>query len=65
MRPLTYLIGKFSNLTVKMFGIDPYKLQDDVTGEEIISMVNEGHEQGVRLASEAEMIQNIVEFGDK
>ncbi|MDO4452887.1 MAG: hemolysin family protein [Eubacteriales bacterium] len=65
MRPLTYLIGKFSNLTVKMFGIDPYKIQDDVTGEEIISMVNEGHEQGVLLASEAEMIQNIVEFGDK
>lgn len=65
MRPLTYLIAGFSNLTVKLFGIDPYKNQDDVTGEEIISMVNEGHEQGVFLASEAEMIQNIVEFGDK
>ena len=32
---------------------------DDVTEEEIISMVNEGHEQGVLLASEAEMIHNI------
>ena len=38
---------------------------DDVTEEEIISMVNEGHEQGVLLASEAEMIHNIFEFGDK
>ena len=28
-------------------------------------MVNEGHEQGVLLASEAEMIHNIFEFGDK
>ncbi len=37
---------------------------EDVT-EEIISMVNEGHEQGVLLASEAEMIHNIFEFGDK
>ena len=37
---------------------------DDVTEEEIISMVNEGHEQGVLLASEAEMIHNIFEFGD-
>ena len=38
---------------------------DDVTEEEIKSMVNEGHEQGVLLASEAEMINNIFEFGDK
>ena len=38
---------------------------DDVTEEEIISMVNEGHEQGVLLASEAAMIHNIFEFGDK
>lgn len=37
----------------------------DVTEEEIISMVNEGHEQGVLLESEAEMIHNIFEFGDK
>lgn len=39
--------------------------RDDVTEEEIISMVNEGHEQGVLLASEAAMIHNIFEFGDK
>ncbi len=38
---------------------------EDVTEEEIISMVNEGHEQGVLLASEAEMIHNIFAFGDK
>ena len=38
---------------------------NDVTEEEIMSMVNEGHEQGVLLASEAEMIHNIFEFGDK
>ncbi len=32
---------------------------------EILSMVNEGHEQGYIEASEAEMITNIFEFGDK
>lgn len=36
---------------------------EDVT-EEIISMVKEGHEQGVLLDSEAEMIHNIFEFGE-
>ncbi len=38
---------------------------DKVTEEEIISMVNEGHESGVLDADEAEMIHNIFEYGDK
>ena len=38
---------------------------DDVTEEENISMVREGHEQGTILASEAEMIHNVFEFDDK
>lgn len=38
---------------------------EDVTEEEIISMVNEGHEQGVLLEAEAKMIHNIFEFDDK
>ncbi len=38
---------------------------EKVTEEEIISMVNEGHEKGVLEASEAEMIHNIFEFTDK
>jgi len=33
--------------------------------ENILSMVNESHEQGYIEASEAEMISNIFEFGDK
>lgn len=56
----TNFIKKFMNF-VKKTSVH----EDDVTEEEIISMVNEGHEQGVLLASEAEMIHNIFEFGDK
>jgi len=41
------------------------KTADGVTEEEIISMVSEGHEQGVLEESEAEMIHNIFELGDK
>lgn len=41
------------------------KKDDDVTGEEIMDMVNEGHEQGVLNENEAEMINNIFEFGEK
>ena len=39
--------------------------EDDVIEEEIISMVKEGHEQGVLMESEAEMIHNIFEYMDK
>lgn len=38
---------------------------ESVTEKEIISMVNEGHEQGVFETSKAQMISNIFDFGDK
>lgn len=63
--PLICGMDFIANLISRLFGVDPWKETDDVTEEEIISMVNEGHEQGVLLASEAEMIHNIFEFGDK
>lgn len=46
-------------LVKKRFGKDP-ELED-----EIISMVNEGHEQGVLETNEATMINNIFDFDDK
>ncbi|MBQ7065765.1 MAG: HlyC/CorC family transporter [Lachnospiraceae bacterium] len=39
--------------------------QNEEIEDEIISMVNEGHEQGVLHDSEAQMITNIFEFSDK
>ncbi len=39
--------------------------KDNVTEEEIMSMVNEGHEQGVLKSSEALMIRNIFAFDEK
>jgi len=39
--------------------------EDDVIEEEIISMVKEGQKEGFLLESEAEMIHNIFEYGDK
>jgi putative hemolysin len=58
--------GGRNNIFKKIIGFLNHQAgDDDVTEEEIISMVNEGHEQGILLASEAEMINNIFEFGDK
>ncbi len=63
--PYALLAEWISNLLVRIVGVDPNSSFDDVTEEEIISMVNEGHERGVLQASEAEMIHNIFEFDDK
>ena len=49
----------------RIAGLIGKAMDGDVTESEIISMVNEGHEQGVLQASEAEMITNIFAFGDK
>ena len=50
---------------MKVFGAGGDANEGDVTEEEIIHMVNEGHEQGIIQASEAKMISNIFELGDK
>ncbi len=63
--PITGLISVTSRGVLRVFGVRPDESEEDVTEEEIISMVNEGHEQGVLLATEAEMITNIFELGDK
>ena len=63
--PITGLISVTSKGILRIFGIHMDNNCEDVTEEEIISMVNEGHEQGVLLATEAEMITNIFELGDK
>lgn len=63
--PITGLVSVTARGVLRIFGIHGDAGTEDVTEEEIISMVNEGHEQGVLLATEAEMITNIFEFGDK
>ena len=42
-----------------------HNLDPNVTEADIMSMVNESHEQGNLRASEAEMIENIFAFDDK
>lgn len=64
MTPFRIVSEGISSLLVRLVGIDPHQSMDDVTEEEIISMVNEGQEQGLIESTEAEMIHNIFEFTD-
>lgn len=63
--PLTALVTLISHCILRIFRINPNENEDNVTEEEIITMVNEGQEQGVLEPGEAEMIANIFEMGDK
>lgn len=63
--PLSVLISATANGVLRLFGIHVSGDKSDVTEEEILSMVNVGHEQGILHANEAEMINNIFEYGDK
>ena len=63
--PFSMLISATANGFLRLFGIHVSGDKFDVTEEDILSMVNEGHEQGILQANEAEMINNIFEYGDK
>lgn len=65
LSPFAWLLEKVMNLILRIFGVKPSALEDNVTEDEIISMVNEGQEQGVFDAGEAEMISNIIELDEK
>lgn len=65
LSPFTGLVALTVKGILKIFGAGGDASEGDVTEEEIIHMVNEGHEQGIIQASEAKMISNIFELGDK
>lgn len=62
--PLTVLITSLARMTAVLFGVGLREQQEAVTEEEIISIVDEAHEQGVIEKNEAEMIQNIISFNE-
>lgn len=63
--PFTAVLSFTGGLIARIIGVDPKHLEDAVTEDEILSMVNEGSEQGNIDEDEAEMIQNIFELDDK
>ena len=63
--PFTWILNFAASIPLRLIGADPGRLKDEVTEDEILSMVNEGHEQGSIDEDEAEMISNIFELDDK
>ncbi len=63
--PFTAVLSFISGIPARIAGVDPRSLEDRISEDEILSMVNEGHEQGAIDEDEAEMITNIFELDDK
>lgn len=65
LRPFIWFLNSFSNLILKMIGIE-YKVGDDIHSEEELRMIlTESEEGGAIKPSENELIQNVFEFDDR
>jgi len=63
--PVVSLLTSSTNGMLKLLGIDPSSVDEQITEEEIRMMVDEGSKKGAINYSEKEMIQNVFEFDDK
>ena len=63
LTPVIFLINKLSSLVMKLFRIDKSEKKSTYTENELKTIVNVSHAEGVIEADEREMLQNIFEFG--
>jgi putative hemolysin len=63
--PVVWLLTVSTNGLLRLLGIDPHAIDDDITEEEIRMMVDRGSERGAINHVEKEMIQNVFEFDNK
>jgi CBS domain containing-hemolysin-like protein len=62
--PLIFILDLLSGGILRLFGIDPDKRDDSVTEEDLRTIVEAGHEDGVLEPEEHKMINNVFDFGD-
>ena len=63
--PFAWVARMIARCVVRLFRVNYDAQEESVTEQGILTMVNEGAEQGVLEDGEAEMITNIFEYGDK
>ncbi len=62
--PIVWFLSVSTNLILRLCGIDPNEVEDEVSEEEIRMMVDVGSEKGTIDTQEKEFIQNVFEFND-
>ena len=64
LTPVIFIVNKISFVILALFRIDPSKKTTTMTENELRTIVDVSHEEGVIESDERKMITNVVDFGD-
>lgn len=64
LTPVIFIVDKLSQGVLRLLHIDPNKKQEAITEEELRTIVEVSHEEGVIQSDEKKMIYNVFDFGD-
>lgn len=64
LSPIALVFTHITNLILKLFGVKIDKAKPFITEEELKTMLDVSHEEGVLEIEERKMINNVFEFGD-
>ncbi|MGL5348678.1 MAG: HlyC/CorC family transporter [Peptostreptococcaceae bacterium] len=64
LRPIVWVFNLITGVIFKLLGVDNKNNQPYITEEELKTMVNVSHEEGVLEIEERQIINNVFQFGD-
>ncbi len=64
LTPVIFVINKMSYGVLRLLKMDPNKKQESITEDELRTIVEVSHEEGVIETEEKKMITNVFDFGD-
>ena len=64
MTPIIFVVNALSGVLLRLMGTDPNEKQETITEDELRTIVDVSHEEGVIENEERKMINNVVDFGD-
>jgi putative hemolysin len=62
--PLVFVADFLSRCVLRLCGVDPNQKAETITEEELRTIVDVSHEEGIIEKEERKMINNVVDFGD-
>ena len=64
LTPVIFIVNLLASIVLKLLKVDPNAVKDDLTEDELRTIVEVGHEKGVIESEEKEMINNVFDLGD-
>ena len=64
LTPVIYIVNHLSFFVLKLFRVDPNKRGESITEDELRTIVQVSHEEGLIESEEKKMINNVFDFGD-